>query len=214
MAARSSFSPALQPSPTQAGYAERPTLDHPGFGSSSDEALLWRIGTADGRALADLYQRHADTARALAHRMLYDRDEAEDVVQDVFLTLWHRPHHFDPERGTGRAWLLTVVRNRTRDHLRRRMPRGDVTELADLLPDSDLVDALDELDSATRRELLWRQVDKLPPEQAALIQRAYADGQTHQEISTETGLPLGTVKSRIRLGLDKLRSALRADLSF
>jgi RNA polymerase sigma-70 factor (ECF subfamily) len=168
---------------------------------------------ADGHALADLYQRHAETARAVAHRLLYDQAEAEDVVQDVFLTLWHRPHHFDPHRGTGRAWLLTVVRNRSRDHLRRRVPREDVTELADLLPDPEPLDALEELDAATRREVLWRHVNSLPPEQARLILRAYAEGQTHQEIAAATGLPLGTVKSRIRLGLEKLRVALREDLS-
>jgi RNA polymerase sigma-70 factor (ECF subfamily) len=181
----------------------------------ADEALLLRVGGqhADQRALTDLYQRHAGTARAVAHRLLYDQAEAEDVVQDVFLTLWRRPNHFDPHRGTGRAWLLTVVRNRSRDQLRRRIPREDVTELAELLPDPETVDALEELDAATRRELLWRHVDSLPPEQASLIQRAYVQGRTHQEIAAETGLPLGTVKSRIRLGLDKLRLALREDLS-
>src|SRR2546425_2767301 len=87
-----------------------------------------------------LYSQHADSARALACRLLYDRCEAEDVVQDVFLTLWRRPACFDPERGTARAWLLTVVRNRSLDHLRRRFvqPRTDVEKLAERLPDPEL----------------------------------------------------------------------------
>ena len=163
--------------------------------------------------LLDLYAEHADCARQLAARLLFDRAEAEDVVQDVFLGLYRRPECFDPQRGTSRAWLLTVVRNRSMDHLRRRQPRQDVDELAERLPDTRAPDALDQLERAARGQQLWRLVDGLPPAQADLIRRAYGDGQTHQEIAAATGLPLGTVKSRIRLGLDKLRGALADSLS-
>jgi RNA polymerase sigma-70 factor (ECF subfamily) len=158
-----------------------------------------------------LYSQHADSARALASRLLFDRCEAEDVVQDVFLTLWRRPDRFDPDRGTARSWLLTVVRNRSLDHLRRRSFKHskDVTDLADRLPDTQAVDMADALDAAARNKALWSLVDALPPCQADLIRRAYVSGQTHQEIADETGLPLGTVKSRIRLGLEKLRCAMR-----
>jgi RNA polymerase sigma-70 factor, ECF subfamily len=158
-----------------------------------------------------LYSQHADSARALASRLLVDWCEAEDVVQDVFLNLWHRPERFDPERGTGRSWLLTVVRTRSLDHLRRRCcrPRLDVDDLAERLPDPHSPDVVDELDVAARSRQLWELVDGLPPTQADLIRRAYVSGQTHQEIASATGLPLGTVKSRIRLGLDKLRGALQ-----
>jgi RNA polymerase sigma-70 factor, ECF subfamily len=162
--------------------------------------------------LLALYSEHADSARALAYRLLYDPCEAEDVVQDVFLNLWRRPDCFDPERGTGRAWLLTVVRNRSLDHLRRRCgrPREDVDELAERLPDPRIEDVLEELAIADRNAVLWQLVDALPRCQADLIRRAFVSGQTHQEIADETGLPLGTVKSRIRLGLDKLRCAVAA----
>src|ERR1700730_14225954 len=87
--------------------------------------------------LLALYAQHADSARTLASRLLYDRGEAEDIVHDVFLTLWRRPSCFDPDRGTGRAWLLTVVRNRSMDHLRRRVlrPREDIWDLAERLAD-------------------------------------------------------------------------------
>jgi RNA polymerase sigma-70 factor (ECF subfamily) len=160
--------------------------------------------------LLDLYFQHADSARALASRLLFDRFEAEDIVQDVFLTLWRRPECFDPERGTGRAWLLTVVRNRSMDHLRRRFPSEDVARFAERLPDPDAPDVPEELDAAARSAVLWRLVDTLPPCQADLIRRAFVSGQTHHEIADATGLPLGTVKSRIRLGLDKLRCAMRS----
>jgi RNA polymerase sigma-70 factor (ECF subfamily) len=158
----------------------------------------------------DLYSQHAASARALASRLMFDSFEAEDVVQDVFMTLWRRPERYDPDRGTGRAWLLTVVRNRSMDHLRRRhrKPYEDVADLADRLPDPHLPDVLDEMEASARNNHLWHLVDELPPSQADLIRRVYVSGQTHQEIARETGLPLGTVKSRIRLGLDKLRCAL------
>jgi RNA polymerase sigma factor (sigma-70 family) len=161
-------------------------------------------------SVLDLYATHADSARALACRLLYDRCEAEDVVHDVFLSLWRRPDCFDPQRGTSRAWLLTVVRNRSMDHLRRRLPRQDVADLAEWLPDPKTRDVADEMDRAARSDRLWRLVQKLPVTQADLIRRAYVVGQTHQEIADQTGLPLGTVKSRIRLGLDKLREAMRS----
>jgi RNA polymerase sigma-70 factor (ECF subfamily) len=159
--------------------------------------------------LLTLYFQYVDSARALASRLLYDSSEAEDVVQDVFLTLWRKPDCFDPRRGTGRAWLLTVVPNRSMDHLRRRFPREDVTALAERLADPRTPDVLEEVDAAAQSELLWGLVDGLPPCQANLIRRAFVSGQTHQEIADETGLPLGTVKSRIRLGLEKLRCAMR-----
>jgi RNA polymerase sigma-70 factor (ECF subfamily) len=173
--------------------------------------LEYAPGTASDHLLA-LYANHADSARALACRLLYDRGEAEDVVQDVFLTLWTRPACFDPGRGTARAWLLAVVRNRSLDHLRRRcvQPCAEVDKLAERLPDPQLVDVADEVEAAASSDLLWRLVDGLPASQADLIRRAFMSGQTHQEIAQATGLPLGTVKSRIRLGLDKLRCALRS----
>ena len=181
--------PTTLPAPAQFEYATAPEPDQ----------------------LVALYSEHAGTARALACRLLFDRFEAEDVVHDVFLTLFKRPDCFDPNRGTSRAWLLTVVRNRSLDHLRRRCtrPREDVSDLAERLPDPLSTDVLEELDAAARSKLLWRLVDTLPPCQADLIRRAFVSGQTHQEIADATGLPLGTVKSRIRLGLEKLRCGLR-----
>jgi RNA polymerase sigma-70 factor (ECF subfamily) len=162
--------------------------------------------------LLELYSEHVDIARAVARRLLYDPSEADDVVQEVFLSLWRRPDRFDPDRGTGRAWLLTVVRNRSLDHLRRRCqrPSEDVWDLADRLPDAQAANVLDELASAARAELLWQLVDGLPPCQADLIRRSFISSQTHQEIADATGLPLGTVKSRIRLGLEKLRAGMQS----
>jgi RNA polymerase sigma-70 factor (ECF subfamily) len=160
--------------------------------------------------LLSLYTQHADTARALASRLVFDRSEAEDIVHEVFLGFYVRPACFDPERGTSRAWLLTAVRNRSLDHLRRRPGKRhhDLSELAERLPDPQAPDLLDALELNTRRSELWQAVNSLPAAQADLIRRAFVSGQTHQQIAADTGLPLGTVKSRIRLGLEKLRAIL------
>jgi RNA polymerase sigma-70 factor, ECF subfamily len=184
-------------------YAAAALSDHP-F-EPSDEALLWRIGQADDAALAALYQRHARSARALASRLLADPTEAEDVVQDVFLTLWGRPCHFDPDRGTGRSWLLRVVRNRTLDRLRRRA-RHHGEDGLDTVQDERALSALEALDDAVDSRELWTAVEGLPGVQRDLIWRTYVQGSTHQQLAAELGLPLGTVKSRIRLGIEKLRS--------
>lgn len=186
-------------------YAAPPVLDHPS--EQSDEALLLRIGQSDDVALATLYQRHAGSARALARHLLADPVEAEDVVQDVFLTLWGRPCHFDPGRGAGRSWLLRVVRNRSLDHLRRR-PRNHGEDGLEFLEDEGALSELEGLGDAVDAGQLWATVERLPAVQRELIRRAYVQGHTHQQIAAETGLPLGTVKSRIRLGIEKLRVQL------
>ena len=118
--------------------------------------------------LLSLYPEHAGTARALASSLLFDRSDAEDVVQDVFLTLYCRPDCYYPERGTGRALLLTAVRNRSLDQLRRRAIRyrEDVSDLAERLPDPESSDIADDVIAAARGALLWRLVDGLPACQA------------------------------------------------
>src|SRR5690348_11518326 len=95
--------------------------------------------------LLALYAEHLDSARALACRLLYDPTEAEDVVHDVFLSLFRRPERFDPTRGTARSWLLTVVRNRSLDHLRRRchVAKKDINDMADRLEDPQCADVLE-----------------------------------------------------------------------
>jgi RNA polymerase sigma-70 factor, ECF subfamily len=123
---------------------------------------------AEGAApdhLVELYTAHAHTARELACRLLFDQAEAEDVVHDVFLNLWGRPTVFDPARGSGRAFVMTVVRNRSRDHLRRRVPREDVDDLAERLCDPYATDVVDALASAARSDQLWRLVASLPAAQ-------------------------------------------------
>ena len=154
--------------------------------------------------LEALYDAHHRQAIGLAYRILGDLGEAEEVVQEVFLHAWRTGHQYDPSRGSTRAWVLSMVRNRSIDVLRarHRRPTQPLVEGLDP-PDSEDVPAraVSNLDAAAARVAL----NGLPPEQKRVIELAYFAGLSHTEIATQLETPIGTVKGRIRLGLDRLR---------
>ncbi len=157
--------------------------------------------------LEALYEAYHRQALGLAYRVLGDAAEAEEVVQEAFLAAWHAGHIFDPARGTARTWLLTLVRNRAIDTSRgrQRRPVRSLGEAPDPVDPSDVRSAASlNLDAATA----GRALELLPDEQREAIELAYLGGQSHGEIAARLGLPVGTVKGRIRLGLDRLRSTL------
>lgn len=160
------------------------------------------LGTLE--ALYDAYHRQA---LGLALRMLGDMGEAEEVVQEAFLAAWRAGHTYDPQRGSTRTWILTLVRNRAIDVVRARR-RRPVQPLDDTLdpPDSSDVphQAALNVDAARVAEAMVR----LPIEQRQTIELAYMSGLSHAEIAAQVGVPVGTVKGRIRLGLDRLRQAM------
>jgi RNA polymerase sigma-70 factor (ECF subfamily) len=160
--------------------------------------------------LADLetiYDAHHRQAIGLAYRILGDLGDAEEVVQEVFLSAWRTGHQYDPSRGSTHAWILAMVRNRSIDVLRARR-RRPVQPLAEGVDPPDTQDvpaqAASNVDAAAARSAL----NSLPPEQKQAIELAYFGGLTHTEIATQLAAPIGTVKGRIRLGLDRLRVAL------
>jgi len=177
----------------------------------TDRALVARIEGRDADALALLYDRHASRLMGLAHRILGDTGEAEEVLQEVFLYVWRSASSFDASRGTVLAWLLVVTRSRAIDRVRSRRPgsRGSLRDLDEISnrPGSEDVEA----DSVTRQwESLCRSaIADLPADQRRVLELAYFGGLTHQEIAEETATPLGTVKTRARLGLMKLRERIR-----
>jgi RNA polymerase sigma-70 factor (ECF subfamily) len=178
----------------------------------TDAALLTRIEARDADALARLYDRHAARLLGLAERILGGGGEAEEVVQEVFLYVWRAAASFDPARGSALAWLLVATRSRAIDRLRARRrasSRGELRSLDDV-PESAAPGDV-ELDSAAREweSLCLAAIGELPPEQRRVLELAYFEGLTHTEIAEKTATPLGTVKTRARLGLMKLRERIR-----
>jgi RNA polymerase sigma-70 factor (ECF subfamily) len=177
--------------------------------TSQDEALLSRAASGDEDAFASLYDRLAGPAYSLALHILRDSGWAEDVLQEAFVNIWRRAGSYQRERGTVRAWALTIVRNRAVDHYRHRgaQPREVATTDLALLATSD-ESVWQTVVKSLEAETVRCALDAIPEEQRAPIEMAYFQGLTQAEIAERTMLPLGTVKSRMRLGLEKLRKHL------
>jgi RNA polymerase sigma-70 factor, ECF subfamily len=181
----------------------------------ADEELMTLVERRDADAFAVLYDRHATAAYSLAHRIVGERALAEDVTQEAFLSLWRSGARFDAARGSVRSWTLGIVRNRAIDALRRsagRAPKLDLDdeELLDAQGSGELTDS-----EAIRRETagsVRTALNRLPQEQSEVIGLAYFGGFSHSEIAQMLGMPLGTVKGRMRLGLEKIRVALAEGL--
>jgi len=176
----------------------------------ADEDLMGLVCGGDARAFEIVYDRHADAAFSLAYRMLGARGAAEDVVQEAFLVVWRSGRSYRPERGGVRAWLLGIVHHRAVDALRRQLVHQRRRALdesgAERRPAAELTDV-----QAARREEareVRSALGALPPDQSRVIELAYFGGFTHSEIAAMLNMPLGTVKGRMRLGLDKLRREL------
>jgi len=177
----------------------------------ADEDLIMLVERRDADAFAILYDRHGGAAYSLAHRIVGDPAVAEDVTQEAFLSLWRSGGRFDAARGSVRSWMLGIVRNRAIDALRRASgpaPKLDLDDdgVLEGQASGELTDA-----EAIRRETAQRvrgALGELPDEQSQVIGLAYFGGFTHSEIAVMLGMPLGTVKGRMRLGLEKIRVML------
>ena len=177
----------------------------------ADRALVARIVGRDADALGDLYDRYAARLLGLAHRIVGESGEAEEVLQEVFLWVWRSASAFDAARGSVLAWLLMATRSRSIDRVRARRPaiRAGLRTV-EAVPDPPSTQDL-EADSVNRE---WENVCRaalaeLPEDQRRARELADFEGLTHQEISEATATPLGTVKTRVRLGLMKLRDRVR-----
>ena len=173
-----------------------------------DDDLMALVCAGDSAAFEVVYERHSTVAYSLAHRMCGRRQAAEDVVQEAFLSAWRRASSFDATRGSLRTWLLGIVHHRAIDHLRR--SGGDLRRRADQPVEEIELDAkVDVGEEVAHREqagIVREALTGLPDEQSQVIDLAYFGGFTHTEIADMLGLPVGTVKGRMRLGLSKLRS--------
>ena len=169
-----------------------------------DALLVRRVDDGDADALRLIYERYASIVFGMTYRLLGDRQAAEECTQDVFVSVWRTARTYDPERAQVSTWLFTIARNRAIDATRRRAarpvdPHGEIRS-ADESPDAaDIVSAADD---ATR---VAAAMAELPDAQREALSLAYFDGLSHSEIAERLRLPVGTVKGRIRLALDRLR---------
>jgi len=173
----------------------------------SDEALVALAARSEQSALAELYDRFGRPAYGLALRILRDESLAEDAVQEAFLTLWRTSTRFVPERGKASTWILTLVHRRAVDLVRREERRR--ADAIDQAPEQVSRDAVDE-EALLRlqRERVQDALRKLPDQQREAIELAYYGGFTQSELAERLGQPLGTIKSRMFMGLARLRELL------
>lgn len=173
--------------------------------------LLRRIASQDREALSQFYDQTARPLFAIAWQMLGNAEEAEEVIQDVFVQIWNKAERFDDTKGQAFHWALSITRNRCIDQLRSRQRRSRI--MVDLDPEKDLENAVDpsHLDAPLPEQELAAirsSVASLPDDQRQAIEMAFFGGMTHLEIAASLQEPLGTVKARIRRGMLKLRETL------
>lgn len=175
-------------------------------GPDRDIQLLDQIRRGEEDAMAALYDRYSKLVYSVALRVLRDPSTAEDILQDVFMSIWRRPDTFSQARGSLGGWLAVVARNRSIDLLRRKRPSEQIEEI-------DPASSFDLADEAERNTMMQRAravIERLPLEQRKTLEMAYFDGLTHSEIAEMTGEPLGTVKTRIRSAILTLRKELES----
>lgn len=174
------------------------------------------IGRRDAEAFEVFYDRHGGAAYSLAYRILGERGAAEDCIQEAFISIWRSGGKFDSARGSVRSWTLSIVRNRAIDVLRSKANKApkmtfDDDEILESRPSGELTD-----EEAMRHETATEvrgALSQLPGEQSKVIQLAYFGGFSQSEIAAMLNVPLGTVKGRMRLGLEKIRGELAEGLA-
>jgi RNA polymerase sigma-70 factor (ECF subfamily) len=184
------------------------------YENATDAQIMEGVRAGDGRAIAALYDRYHGLIFSLGLRMLNDREGAEELVQEVFLRAWRQAATYQPALGRLSTWLLGIARNLAVDELRRRGARpqradGDSDIQLATLAAPESTDPAEQTSLAARRDEIRRALDALPAAQRQVMDLAYYGGLTQSEIAARLGEPLGTVKTRMRLGTQKLRDQLQ-----
>ena len=182
--------------------------------TTPDSDLLHRISRRDEGALAELYDRYAGLLLALSRRIVIDASDAEEILQEVFLQVWNQAERYDLRRSSVSTWLVLITRSRSIDLLRSRQVKDRTLTSAqkerrdqNTSPEGVSAVLLDQ-----RRQRLRLEMGQLPAEQRQVLELAFFKGMTQSEIAGETGIPLGTVKTRTLLAMKKLRKALSAEI--
>ena len=176
----------------------------------ADEEAMQLVGDGNPRAFELIYDRHGGAAFSLAYRMVGNRVAAEDIIQEAFLSIWRSRMRYDQSRGSVRTWVLGIVHNRAIDALRRGASHDRRRETLDGVEERFEAPVRTDVEAARREEArsVRTALDTLPDEQRRTIELAYFGGFSHSQIAELLDEPIGTVKGRMRLGLDKLRRQL------
>jgi RNA polymerase sigma-70 factor (ECF subfamily) len=175
----------------------------------ADEVLISLVESGDPKAFSVLYSRHSRPAFSLARQMMGERQASEDLLQEAFVKVWRNAAGYRADRGSVRTWILSIVRNRGIDLLRSHTSRRKAQERIEVSASrSQPSEAFAETWRNIQRAQVREALESLPIEQLKILTLVYFSGYSHAEISDLLGLPLGTVKGRIRLGLQKLRGLL------
>jgi RNA polymerase sigma-70 factor (ECF subfamily) len=168
------------------------------------------VQRGDARAFEAIYDRHGSAAFSLAYRIAGNRNAAEDIVQEAFLSVWRSSVRYSPERGNLRSWLLSVVHNRAIDSLRRSVVHTRNTVDGEGIEERKAAPELTDVEAFRREEAqtVRTAMERLPSDQLRVVELAYFGGFTHSQIADMLSMPLGTVKGRMRLALDKMRDGL------
>ena len=183
-------------------------------GALSDEALMQAIAHGNPAALSTLYDRYASILKALTIRVVHDEAEADDLLQEVFMQVWQQAKNYSSDKGKPLGWIVTLTRRRAIDRLRKRQAycrakdRFEVT--TDRQPESWVHNRIeDDIHLEDMRAFLKVKIDALPPFQRQAIEMAFFKGMSQREIALATATPLGTIKTRLELGLRKLSESIR-----
>jgi RNA polymerase sigma factor (sigma-70 family) len=195
--------------PVQAGAGG---LSERNGGSAADRELTARIMAGESDALAEAYRQHVGVVFGVCRRVLRDEDLAEDVTQEVFVSLWQHPERFDASRGSLRSWLGLLAHRRSVDRVRAETSRARRDNRAEpSMPSGDDVD--DALTAAWLGERVRRALALLPAEQREAVELAYYGNRSYRQVAVDLALPEGTIKSRMRIALTKLDTLLRSELA-
>jgi RNA polymerase sigma-70 factor, ECF subfamily len=170
----------------------------------SNELLMLEVGACSENALKELYARFSKQIYSLARRMLRDESAAEDVTQDVFVKIWQKSLDYSSLKGAVSTWIMTIAHHSAVDAIRRRTTHETV-----VLEDGELERyPIEQGDDRLEQVTVSRALESLEPSERGLIELAYFEGLSHSQLATRTGIPLGTIKTRLRVGLQKLKVAL------
>ncbi|GAF11466.1 RNA polymerase sigma-70 factor [Bacillus sp. JCM 19046] len=176
--------------------------------SELDAKLYSSMKSGDKQALEELYDRYVKLLYSFSYKMLEDKQQAEEIVQEVFIKIWTQKSHYDESKGKFSSWLLTTTRNTVIDTIRKRKEIPSDMQERDTIADTD-PSVEDQVEWKEKKEVIQAAMNKLGPDQRQVIELFYFKGMSQQKISDQCDIPLGTVKGRIRLALKHLREQMQ-----